>query len=97
VGRVPHRPHADVRLDGERGTRGLDARDAEGITIQQKLGTQSPLDLPWRGEAGRDVTLRHYFTDRPVILNLAYFWCAMLCPQIGQGLAPAITLEHKLY
>jgi protein SCO1/2 len=62
----------------------------KGITIQQKLGTQIPLDLHWRDEAGRDVILRQYFTDRPVILNLAYFRCAMLCPQIVQGLAHSL-------
>jgi protein SCO1/2 len=62
----------------------------KGITIQQKLNTEIPLDLHFRDEAGHDVTLRHYFTDRPVILNLAYFRCAVLCPQVVRGLARSL-------
>lgn len=62
----------------------------KGITIQQKLNTQIPLDLHFRDETGRDVTLRQYFTDRPVILNLVYFQCAMLCPQVVEGLARSL-------
>ena len=62
----------------------------KGITIQQKLNTQIPLDLHFRDEAGRDVRLRDYFTDRPVILNLVYFRCGMLCPQVVEGLARSL-------
>lgn len=62
----------------------------KGVTIQQKLNTQIPLDLHFRDETGRDVTLRQYFTDRPVILNLVYFQCAMLCPQVVEGLARSL-------
>jgi protein SCO1/2 len=62
----------------------------KGITIQQKLNTQIPLDLHFRDETGRDVALRDYFTDRPVILNLVYFRCGMLCPQVVEGLARSL-------
>jgi protein SCO1/2 len=62
----------------------------KGITIQQKLNTQIPLDLHFRDETGRDVTLRQYFSDRPVILNLVYFRCGMLCPQVVEGLARSL-------
>lgn len=62
----------------------------KGITIQQKLNTQIPLDLHFRDETARDVTLREYFTDRPVILNLVYFRCGMLCPQVVEGLARSL-------
>lgn len=65
----------------------------KGITIQQKLNAQIPLDLHFRDEAGRDVVLRQYFTDRPVILNLAYFQCAMLCPQVVKGLAQSLRQQ----
>ena len=62
----------------------------QGITIQQKLNTRIPLDLRFRDETGRDVTLGQYFSTRPVILNLAYFRCAMLCPQVVEGLARSL-------
>jgi len=63
----------------------------QGITIEQKLDDQIPLDLHFRDEAGRDVALRQYFNDRPVILNFVYFRCAMLCPQVVQGLARSLA------
>ena len=62
----------------------------KGITIQQKLNSQIPLDLHFHDETGRDVALRQYFSDRPVILNLVYFRCGMLCPQVVEGLAHSL-------
>jgi len=67
----------------------------QGITIQQKLNTQIPLDLHFHDETGRDVALRQYFSDRPVILNLVYFRCGMLCPQVVEGLAR--SLQHLTF
>ena len=61
-----------------------------GITIKQKLDSAIPLDLSFRDETGRDVTLRQYFTTRPVVLNLVYFRCGMLCPQVVEGLARSL-------
>ena len=63
----------------------------KGITIQQKLGNRIPLDLHFRDESGRDVTLRQYFDTRPVILSFVYFRCPMLCPQVVQGLARSLA------
>jgi protein SCO1/2 len=62
----------------------------KGITIEQKLDSTIPLGLQFRDEAGRHVTLRQYFTDRPVILNLVYLQCAVLCPQTVRGLAHSL-------
>jgi protein SCO1/2 len=62
----------------------------QGITIQQKLNQRIPLDLHFRDENGRDVTLRQYFTDRPVILSFVYFRCPMLCPEVVRGLARSL-------
>ena len=63
----------------------------KGITIQQKLNTQIPLDLHFRDETGRDVTLRQDFDKRPVILNFVYFRCPMLCPEAVRGLARSLA------
>ncbi|HEX5474447.1 MAG TPA: SCO family protein [Vicinamibacterales bacterium] len=62
----------------------------QGITIEQKLNTRIPLGLHFRDESGKDVVLRQYFTDRPVILNLVYYNCAMLCPQVVEGLTRSL-------
>ena len=50
----------------------LPAHDARpvalrGVQLEQKLGSQMPLDLEFRDEAGRTVRLKEYFGRRPVI------------------------------
>jgi len=62
------------------------------ITFEQRLNQQVPLDLAFRDEAGRAVTLRQYFGKRPVILTLAYYRCPMLCPQVLYGLAGVLRV-----
>ena len=55
------------------------------VGIDQKLGQQVPLDLPFRDETGQAVQLKQYFGQRPVILSLVYFNCPMLCTQVLNG------------
>jgi protein SCO1/2 len=52
----------------------------KGVTIEQKLNAQVPLDLLFHDEANQLVPLRTYFGDKPVILSLVYFKCTSLCP-----------------
>jgi protein SCO1/2 len=49
------------------------------VGFDQNLNAQLPLDLAFRDEAGRTVTLGEYFGKRPVIVNLVYYECPMLC------------------
>lgn len=49
------------------------------VAFEQKLNTQLPLDLLFRDETGREVKLREYFTDKPVVLVPVYYECPMLC------------------
>jgi protein SCO1/2 len=54
---------------------GLDETD-----VTEKLDAQVPLDLEFVDEDGMTVRLGDYFhPDRPVILNLGYYACPMLC------------------
>ena len=56
------------------------------VDIEQRLGAQVPLDLPFRDEAGREVRLGDYFKEgRPVLLTLVYYECPMLCNQVLNG------------
>jgi protein SCO1/2 len=55
------------------------------VGIDQKLGEQVPLHLPFRDETGKTVELGQYFGQRPVILSLVYFNCPMLCTQVLNG------------
>jgi protein SCO1/2 len=57
----------------------------EKVGFTQNLGAQAPLDLPFRNEKGETVLLSAYFGQRPVLLNLVYFECPMLCTEVLNG------------
>jgi protein SCO1/2 len=64
----------------------------KGLEIEQKLDAQLPLDLVFRDEAGRQVRLGDYFQKgRPVVINLVYFSCPMLCNVVLDGLTASIA------
>ena len=60
------------------------------VGFDQRLGEQVPLDLPFRDEAGRTVTLREYLGDKPVLLVPAYYECPMLCTLVLNGVVSAL-------
>jgi protein SCO1/2 len=59
--------------------------------LDQRLGTQIPLNLHFRDSTGADAPLGRYFAQKPVALALVYFKCAMLCPQVLHGLANSLA------
>jgi protein SCO1/2 len=65
----------------------------EGVGIDQRLNEQVPLDLTFKDEQGKTVKLGDYFHEnRPVILNLVYFQCPMLCTEVLNGLTSALKV-----
>ncbi|HXE89469.1 MAG TPA: SCO family protein [Terriglobales bacterium] len=62
----------------------------EQVGIDQRLNETIPLDLAFRDEAGRSVTLGRYFGKRPVLLSLVYYTCPMLCGQVLSGTTSAL-------
>jgi protein SCO1/2 len=60
------------------------------IAIDQRIGQQLPLDLPFVDDHGRQVRLGDYFGKRPVVLALVYYECPMLCTQVLNGLVSAL-------
>ena len=66
-------------------------RSVENVDIVEHLNQQLPLDLKFQNEIGQFVPLKDFFQDsRPVILNLAYFSCPMLCNLVVEGMIDAI-------
>jgi protein SCO1 len=62
----------------------------EHVGIDQRLNEQVPLDLEFQDEQGKTVKLGEYFKEgRPVVLNLVYYQCPMLCGEVLQGLSAA--------
>lgn len=60
------------------------------ISFDQKLNAQISLDLPFRDENGKTVTLRDYFGHKPVVLVLGYYECPMLCTLTFNGMVESM-------
>ena len=59
----------------------------QGVTIEQMLNHQVPLDLVFRDEFGRSLPLSTYFSgDKPVLFALVYYTCPMLCNMVLSGI-----------
>ncbi len=60
--------------------------ELEGVGVDEKLGAQIDLNLTFTAENGYQVPLRQYFGQgKPVLLNLVYYQCPMLCNLILNG------------
>jgi len=64
----------------------------QNVGFEPQLNAQLPLDLAFRDESGRDVQLRQYFGQRPVLLALVYYGCPMLCNQVEQGVVGSLKM-----
>jgi protein SCO1 len=77
----PVSPPANVRPPG-----------LKNVGIEQNLNEQIPPGLAFRDETGRTVTLGDYFSKKPMILNLVYYQCPMLCGEVLTGLESALRV-----
>jgi protein SCO1/2 len=67
------------------------------IGIDQRLNEKIPLELAFRDEDGKAVTLREYFGTKPVILVLAYYRCPRLCSLVLNGLVDGLRrIDYKI-
>jgi Uncharacterized protein SCO1/SenC/PrrC, involved in biogenesis of respiratory and photosynthetic systems len=58
----------------------------EGVGIVEKLGSPVDLNLQFTAENGYQVPLSSFFhKDKPVLLNLVYYSCPMLCNLVLNG------------
>ena len=62
------------------------------VGFEPQLNAQVPLDLTFRDEAGRQVRLREYFDNKPVLLAFVYYSCPMLCDQVQMGVAGTLRM-----
>lgn len=58
--------------------------------FEQRLDAQVPLDLVFRDERGEPIRLGDLIHDKPVLLNLVYFECPMLCTEVLNGVLSAV-------
>lgn len=64
----------------------------ENVGIEQHLDAEVPAGLVFRDETGKMVHLGDYYGRKPLILNLVYYNCTMLCGEALAGLASAMRL-----
>jgi protein SCO1 len=74
-------PPASVRPPGLR-----------NVGIQQNLNQLIPPDLTFKDDLGRTVRLGDYFGKKPMILNLVYYNCPMLCGEVLSGLESSLRM-----
>ena len=62
------------------------------VGIEQHPDGQVPRDLAFVDDTGRAVKLGDYFGKKPLILNLVYYNCPMLCGEELAGLSSAMKV-----
>lgn len=67
------------------------AEITKDVKVIEHTGAKLPLDLHFVDDTGKPVVLGQYFNGKkPVILQLGYYGCPMLCEYISQGLAESV-------
>lgn len=65
-------------------------REFEGIGVEEHLGERVPPDLQFTDEQGQPIRLADYLGHgRPIVLNLVYYQCPMLCNLVLNGIGTA--------
>jgi protein SCO1/2 len=65
--------------------------ELRGVGVEEHLGEKVDLGLTFTGEDGYAVPLRTFFhPGRPVLLNLVYYSCPMLCTLLLNGQTAAL-------
>jgi protein SCO1 len=64
----------------------------ENVGIEQHLDAQVPAELTFTDDSGRAVKLGDYFGKKPLVLNLVYYNCTMLCGEALAGLSGSMKM-----
>lgn len=66
-------------------------QELNNVGLDEKLNTQVDPNLTFIDEAGQTVALKEYFgKGRPVVLNLVYYSCPLLCGMVLQGVVRSL-------
>ena len=66
--------------------------ELENVGVSEKINEQVDLDLTFLDESAQPVALEEFFhSNRPVILNLVYYICPMLCNLALKGLTKSLS------
>jgi len=56
--------------------------DLKGVGFTEKIGQSLPLNLTFTNQQGKKVALKDLFSDKPVIVQMVYHSCPMLCDML---------------
>jgi protein SCO1/2 len=86
---VPLSAHAQRATPGGGGSTHLNSGvppELQGVDIEERLDAKLPLDLPFIDTEGREIRLGALFgKDRPIVLQIGYLRCPMLCNLVLNG------------
>jgi protein SCO1/2 len=72
--------------DGE----SIDGAGIPNVGVQQLLGAKVPMNAAFRDHLNQPVVLRNLFEKgKPVVLNLGYYECPMLCSEVQNSMLTA--------
>jgi len=64
----------------------------QNVGFEPPLNGQLPLDVHFRDETNRDVPLREFFGQKPVVLAFVYYGCPMLCDEVQRGVVGSLRM-----
>src|SRR5690242_3579697 len=64
----------------------------QNVGFEPPLNGQMPLDVHFRDETGRDVSLREFSGQKPMVLAFVYYSCPMLCDEIQRGVVGTLRM-----
>jgi len=65
--------------------------ELRGVNVAEHLGERIPLNLEFTDDHGARVKLAQYFqSGKPVIMQLAYYRCPMLCTMVLNGITESV-------
>lgn len=86
-------PASVAQITGPPDTKRVKPPALQDVGIDQRLNEQVPLDAQFKDEQGTTVKLGDYFhSGKPVVINLVYYECPMLCGEVLHGLSAALKV-----
>jgi protein SCO1 len=72
------------------GVRNKEVPILKNVAFDQHMNAQVPGDLAFVDESGKNVQLKDYYGNGPVVLAMVYYGCPNLCTLVANGLFKAL-------
>jgi protein SCO1 len=65
--------------------------DKNKITIDEQLGKYIPLNVKFVNSTGKEIVLKDFFSDKPVVFAFVYYRCPQICTPLMTEIAEVIN------